>query len=168
MLLAGRGQNGELVTIRAMGQTFVVRNHLPPSAPPCVAIATTSTSPNNIEQHSQLSDDDELPTVCEELSPPLSTPTSSSPTSAPVFTTASVNTCADQSDEYQDFLSKFGILNLPLHPTLDRQSVAQIDSPDDTLVSGSLSPLLDQLDSPLTPDVPPGGKCYVNRPPAPV
>jgi hypothetical protein len=119
----------------------------------------TSIDPQNID-HIRLSDDDddELSTVCEDQSPPMSTPSSSS-TSPPIITSAS--TCADQSDDYQDFLSKFGILSLPLHPSLDRHSVVQIDSPDDTLISGSLSPFLDQLDPLLTPDVPPpiGGKC---------
>nr|CAH0101382.1 unnamed protein product [Daphnia galeata] len=162
------GRSAELVTIRAMGQTFVVRNHLPPTPPqpPRQAIPTLSSplmSPNvamatssdiqNID-HTQLSDDDddELSTVCEDPSLPMSTPSSSS-TSPPIITSAS--TCADQSDDYQDFLSKFGILSLPLHPSLDRHSVVQIDSPDDTLISGSLSPFLDQLDPILTPDVPP-------------
>lgn len=172
-----------MVTIRAMGQTFVVRNHLPrptvseparqqPTPPPTiqpispmVAMATANESADNMEPCNRLSDDDDddlASTVCEELSPPESDPPSSS-ISPPIITTteASVTTCADHSDDYQDFLSKFGILSLPLHPSLDRQSVAQIDSPDDTLVSGSLSPLLDQLDPLLTPDVPPsiGGKC---------
>lgn len=162
-----------MVTIRAMGQTFVVKNHLPPQTPtepprqptpppptsPIVAMATFG-DPHNIDHDRLSDDDDELATVCEDPSPPDSDPTSSSP-SPPVITTASVTTCADRSDDYQDFLSKFGILSLPLHPSLDRQSVVQIDSPDDTLVSGSLSPLLDQLDPLLTPDVPPsiGGKC---------
>lgn len=177
LLLAGR--SAELVTIRAMGQTFVVRNHLPPTPPqpPRQAIPTLSSplmSPNvamatssdiqNID-HTQLSDDDddELSTVCEDPSLPMSTPSSSS-TSPPIITSAS--TCADQSDDYQDFLSKFGILSLPLHPSLDRHSVVQIDSPDDTLISGSLSPFLDQLDPILTPDVPPsiGGKCSNHLP----
>lgn len=174
-----------------MGQTFVVKNHLtqtppkqpkepsptlpPPTTSPSVALATTS-DPHNIEQNQLSDDDDELSaenTVCEDPSPPISTPTTSSSTSDPIITAASVTTCADHSDDYQDFLSKFGILSLPLHPSLDRQSVVQIDSPDDTLVSGSLSPLLDQLDPLLTPDVPPpsiGGKCsYLisqPRPPA--
>ncbi|KZS03485.1 PP2C domain-containing protein [Daphnia magna] len=165
---AGRARSAELVTIRAMGQTFVVRNHLPPTPPQpprqpiptlplstssaSVAMATSSDCHNT--DHCRLSDDDddELSTVCEDPSPPVSTPTSSS-TSPPIIT--STSTCADESDDYQDFLSKFGILSLPLHPSLDRQSVVQIDSPDDTLVSGSLSPLLDQLDPLLTPDVPP-------------
>ena len=49
LLLAGR--SAELVTIRAMGQTFVVRNHLPPTPPqpPRQAIPTLSSplmSPN--------------------------------------------------------------------------------------------------------------------------
>ena len=174
LLLAGR--SAELVTIRAMGQTFVVRNHLPPTPPqpPRQAIPTLSSplmSPNvamatsgdiqNID-HSD-DDDDELSTVCEDPSLPMSTPSSSS-TSPPIITSAS--TCADQSDDYQDFLSKFGILSLPLHPSLDRHSVVQIDSPDDTLISGSLSPFLDQLDPILTPDVPPsiGGKCSNHLP----
>lgn len=173
-----------MVTIRAMGQTFVVRNHLPrptvsqparqqPTPPPTiqpispiVAMATANEPADNTsEPCGRLSDDDDdelASTVCEDPSPPESDPPSSS-ISPPIITTteASITTCADQSDDYQDFLSKFGILSLPLHPSLDRQSVAQIDSPDDTLVSGSLSPLLDQLDPLLTPDVPPsiGGKC---------
>lgn len=176
LLLAGRSRSAELVTIRAMGQTFVVRNHLPPTPPqpprqfiptlsspptsPNVAMATP-VDPQNID-HTRLSDDDdddELSTVCEDPSQPTSSPCSSSSTSPPIITSAS--TCADQSDDYQDFLSKFGILSLPLHPSLDRHSVVQIDSPDDTLISGSLSPFLDQLDPLLTPDVPPsvGGKC---------
>lgn len=165
-----------------MGQTFVVRNHLPPTPtepssnqpsttatfplsepPPTVAMATSSDSHNN-DQSSRLSDgDDELTPMCEDPSPTRSNrSTSSSSPLAMTAASATSATCADQSDDYQDFLSKFGILSLPLHPSLDRQSVTQIDSPDDTLVSGSLSPLLDHLEPLLTPDAPPsfnGGKC---------
>lgn len=178
LIANGRIRNAEMVTIRAMGQTFVVKNHLPPtptepsnqpsatfplSVSPTVAMATSSDSHNN-DLNRLSNGDDELTTVCEESSPPQSNPSTSSSSESPVaMTTTAATTCADQSDDYQDFLSKFGILNLPLHPSLDRQSVTQIDSPDDTLVSGSLSPLLDQLDPLLTPDVPPstGGKCLL-------
>ena len=160
-------QHAEVVTIRAMGQTFHVKNHMlqpaSPALPTTTAIVatttttTTDTTAEPLDTAIALShqtsfptvNDDQSLSVCEEdLSPPLSSPSmGSSPLSA-CNSGSAVTSCADQSD-YKDFLSKFGILNLPLHPSLERHSVTQIDSPDDTLIS-QYSPLVDQIDPLLT------------------
>lgn len=150
-----------------MGQTFVVRNHLPTRPAslkqqqhvPATIATATGVAMEAVDGGNVPPGDDPAT--------PLSSPASSaSPASetVPIDSIASAACDADRSDDYQDFLSKFGILSLPLHPSLDRQSVVQIDSPDDTLVSGSLSPLVDQSDPLLTPDVQPtGGKCRSSR-----
>lgn len=163
-------QHAEVVTIRAMGQTFHVQNHMPqpkrqqaspaiiPSTTAIVATTTaditakpldTTTAALSHQTSSPTVNDDQSLSVCvEDPSPPLSSPSmGSSPLSA-CNSTSAVTSCADQSD-YKDFLSKFGILNLPLHPSLERHSVTQIDSPDDTLIS-QYSPLVDQIDPSLT------------------
>lgn len=152
-----------MVTIRAMGQTFVVRNHLP-TRPASLkqqqqrSATTIATATGVAMEAGDGGPDDPATPPSSPTCTPASSPSPASET-APLDSLASA-TCADRSDDYQDFLSKFGILSLPLHPSLDRQSVVQIDSPDDTLVSGSLSPLVDLTDLLLTPDVQPtGGKC---------
>ena len=56
---------------------------------------------------------------------PASSPVSPASDTAPADSLAS-GTCADRSDEYQDFLSKFGILSLPLHPGLTDDEVERV------------------------------------------
>ena len=113
-----------VVRIRAMGQTFVVPNQLSKAK---------NVRETNIKELKAV-----LSTISEDSSSPLSSPSLSPAT-----------TCVDQSD-YQDFLSKFGILNIPLHhQSLGRPSVSQIDSPDDTLESGSTSLAASELASPI-------------------
>lgn len=141
-----------------MGQTFLVRNHLPSVMPstPQPDVVATATVGGNLGRHScdgGGGQDDESPSAaCEDVPSPSfssSPPALSSPPSPTLPTT-----CADRSDEYQDFLSEFGILSLPLHSSLDRRSVNRIESPgDDTLISfGSISPATDddRVDSFLT------------------
>lgn len=114
-----------VVRIRAMGQTFLVQNQLS---------KTKNTKEANLKELKAV-----LSTISEDSSSPLSSPSLSPP----------ATTCADQSD-YQDFLSKFGILNLPIHhQSLGRPSISQIDSPDDTLVSGSTSLAASEFASPI-------------------
>lgn len=109
----------DVVRIRAMGQTFVVPNHH--STP-----SKGTTKPIK-----------ELTTISEDGSPPASLSSPPSPRMA-----------TEQSD-YRDIVSKFGVLSLPLQPSIDkRRSVTQIDSPDDVLMSGSTSLVASELTSP--------------------
>lgn len=158
-------KHAEVVTIRAMGQTFHIPAPaaiIPPPPPAETIVATTTTITTTmvkpLAETETLpispSDDQSLLNVCKEedpTSPPLSSSScsSNSPPSDHNTLGSAVTSCADKSDDYEDFLSKFGILNLPLHPSLERHSVTQIDSPDDTHVS-EYSPLVDQIDPLLT------------------
>ena len=170
----GRGKGvstatSDMVTIRAMGQTFRVRNQLPIIRVSSVTKATScnNSNMNDNNNYTEKKDvasvtatahseplDAALSTIVEEIPSPIS---SSSPDedSVAVSLVAGDTTCADQSD-YQDFLSKFGILSLSLNVNeTTRHSIAKIDSPnDDTLVSGSTSLCVSEVASPVLESFP--------------
>lgn len=132
-----------------------------PGCPPAAVVRRSL--PVALSQH-KVQDHASLPTISEEVTSPTSLtsvtlPTSplsssSSPSSpscstlTPTVATPATTSCADPSD-YQDFLSKLGILSLSLNPTDTRFSITKLDSPDDTLISGSASLTASSVTSPV-------------------